>query len=95
VRAETCSDVTCVIYTRKEVVAKEAVITVFIGLCFLDPSTSWRRFVSFAPQPLYPRGKSFRYPLDRRLGLPQSRSGRYVEAKILDPTGTRTPSSRS
>jgi hypothetical protein len=30
VRAETCSDVTCVIYTRKEVVAKEAVVTVFI-----------------------------------------------------------------
>jgi hypothetical protein len=30
VRAETCSDVTCVIYTRKEVVAKETIITVFI-----------------------------------------------------------------
>jgi hypothetical protein len=32
VRAETCSDVACVIYeyTRKEVVAKEAIITVFI-----------------------------------------------------------------
>jgi hypothetical protein len=30
VRAETCSDVTCVIYTHKEVVAKEAIVTVFI-----------------------------------------------------------------
>jgi hypothetical protein len=30
VRAETCSDVACVIYTRKEVVAKEAIVTVFI-----------------------------------------------------------------
>jgi hypothetical protein len=28
------------------------------------------------------------YPLDRRLGGPRSRCG---EAKILDPTGTRTP----
>jgi hypothetical protein len=30
VRAETCSDVAFVIYTRKEVVAKDAIITVFI-----------------------------------------------------------------
>jgi hypothetical protein len=30
---------------------------------------------SFTPRPLYPRGKSPRYPLDRRLGGPQSRSG--------------------
>jgi starvation-inducible outer membrane lipoprotein len=29
-RAETCSNVTCVTYTRKEVVAKEAIIVVFI-----------------------------------------------------------------
>jgi hypothetical protein len=37
---------------------------------------------------LYPRGKSSRYPLDRRLGGSQSRSGRRGEKKILDPTGT-------
>jgi hypothetical protein len=36
-----------------------------------------------------------RYPLDRRLGGPQSRSGRRGEGKILDPTGTRTPTLRS
>jgi hypothetical protein len=36
-----------------------------------------------------------RYPLDRRLGGPQSRSGRPGEQKILDPTGTRTPTPRS
>jgi hypothetical protein len=30
VRAKTCSDVTCVIYIRKEVVVKEAIITAFI-----------------------------------------------------------------
>jgi hypothetical protein len=32
--------------------------------------------VSFTPGPLYPQGKSPSYPLDRRLGGPQSRSGR-------------------
>jgi hypothetical protein len=49
--------------------------------------------VSFTPRPLYPRGKSPRYPLDRRLGGPQSRSARRGEEKILDPTGTRIPTS--
>jgi hypothetical protein len=43
--------------------------------------------VNFTPRPLYPRGKSPRYPLERRLGGPQSRSGRFGEVKILDPTG--------
>jgi hypothetical protein len=38
-----------------------------------------------------PQGKNPRYPLDRKLGGPQSRSGRRGEKKILDPTGTRTP----
>jgi hypothetical protein len=51
--------------------------------------------VSFTPLPLYPRGKSSRYPLDRRLGGPQSRSGQRGEEKVLDPTGTRTPALRS
>jgi hypothetical protein len=39
---------------------------------FLRLSTSWRRVVNFTPRPLYPQGKSPRYPLDRRLGGPQS-----------------------
>jgi hypothetical protein len=30
-----------------------------------------------------------------RLGGPQSRSGRFGEEKILDPTGTRTPTPQS
>jgi hypothetical protein len=34
-----------------------------------------------------PRGKSPQYPLYRRLGGPQSRSGRLEEEKILDTTG--------
>jgi hypothetical protein len=47
-------------------------------------------------QPLYPRGKSPRYPLVRRLvGGQKSRCGRRGEEKILDPTGTRTPTSGS
>jgi hypothetical protein len=42
--------------------------------------------ISFTPRPLYPQ-----YPLDRRLGGPQSRSGQRGEEKLLDPTRTRTP----
>jgi hypothetical protein len=49
--------------------------------------------VSFKPRPLYPRGKSPGYPLDRRLGGPHNRSERRGEEKILAPTGTRTPTS--
>jgi hypothetical protein len=55
---------------------------------FLDLGTSWRWVVSFTPLPLYPWGKS-PGTLDRRLGGPQSRSGRRGEENILDPTGTR------
>jgi hypothetical protein len=39
------------------------------------------RVVSFKPRPLYPRGKSPGNTLDRRLGEPQSRSGRCGEEK--------------
>jgi hypothetical protein len=38
--------------------------------------------LSFTPQPLYPRGKSPRYPFDWRLSRSQNRSGRYGEEKI-------------
>jgi hypothetical protein len=41
------------------------------------------------------RGESPQYTLDRRLGEPQSRSGRYGEVKIPDPTETRTIASWS
>jgi hypothetical protein len=37
------------------------------------------------PQPLYPQGKSLWFPLDRRLGGPQSRSGRCGEEKNPPP----------
>jgi hypothetical protein len=42
-----------------------------------------------------PQGKSPPYPLDRRLGGPQSWSGRRREEKIHDPTGIRTLTPRS
>jgi hypothetical protein len=46
----------------------------------------WR--YSFTPRSLYSRGKSPRYPLDRRLGQPQSRSGRCgVDKNILTLPG--------
>jgi hypothetical protein len=41
----------------------------------LDLGTRWRWVVNFTTRPLYPRWNSPRYPLDRRLGGPQSRSG--------------------
>jgi hypothetical protein len=45
-------------------------------------------------QLLYPQGKSPCYPLDRRLGGPQSRSGRSGEEKNSQPrqeSNPRTP----
>jgi hypothetical protein len=41
--------------------------------------------VSFTPQPLYPQGKRPQYPLDRRLGGLQSRSGCGGEEKNSQP----------
>jgi hypothetical protein len=39
----------------------------------------------------YSRRKSPRYPFDRRLGVPQNRSGRCGEEKLLAPDGNPTP----
>jgi hypothetical protein len=41
--------------------------------------------VKFTPPPLYPQGKKPWHPLDRRLGGPQSRSGRGGEEKNSQP----------
>jgi hypothetical protein len=62
---------------------------------FLDLGASWRLMAKFMSRPLHPWGKSRRYPLDTRLGGPQSRSGCRGEEKIIDPTGSRTPTPRS
>jgi hypothetical protein len=40
---------------------------------------------------LPPGERAHRYPLDRMLGGPQSRSGRCGEEKNLAPAGTRIP----
>jgi hypothetical protein len=65
-----------------------------IAPLILDLGTRWRFVVSFTPRPLYSQGKSPWYPLDRRLGGPQSRSGRGGEDKIPSPcrkSNPRTP----
>jgi hypothetical protein len=47
--------------------------------------------VSFKLRPLYSRGNHTWYPLIRRLGGPQSRSGRCGEEKNFVPAENRTP----
>jgi hypothetical protein len=45
-----------------------------------------------APATLHPEKNNLRYPLDRRLGGPQSRSGSGAEEKkIPAPPGNQTP----
>jgi hypothetical protein len=51
----------------------------------LDLGTSWTWVVSFTLQPLYPW-----YPLDKRMGKPQTWTGEYGKIKILEPSGTWT-----
>jgi hypothetical protein len=61
----------------------------------LDLGGRWGWGFSFRPLPFYPRGKSLRYPLDRRLGGPQSRSGQRGEEKksyiVWNPTQALQP----
>jgi hypothetical protein len=57
----------------------------------LDLDTRWRLVVSFTPHPLYPHGNSLLYPLDRRLGGLQSRSGRCGEDKNSQPLPRQEP----
>jgi hypothetical protein len=52
---------------------------------FLDLGTRWRWLVSFTTRPLCLQGKRFWYPLDRRLGGPQSRSGHGGKEKNSQP----------
>jgi hypothetical protein len=53
------------------------------GSIILDFGTRWRWVVSFMALPLCFQGNSLQYPLDRRLGGPQSRSGRCWEEENL------------
>jgi len=50
----------------------------------------WRWVVSFTPQPLYPWGTDPRYPLNRRLSGPHSRSG-HGEEKTSQPRRKSNP----
>jgi hypothetical protein len=58
----------------------------------LDLGTS---VVSFTPRPLYPRVNRPRCPFDRRLGEPQSQSGRYGEDNYFASAGNRSPALQS
>jgi hypothetical protein len=55
----------------------------------LDLGTKWGYVVSFSPRPLYRGGKALWYVLSRRLGEPQSQSGRCGQKKNF-PVGNRT-----
>jgi hypothetical protein len=68
-------------------------VDVYIHI-FLTSALAKGEWSASRPGRLTPQGKSSRFPLDRRLGAPQSRSGGREEEKILDFTGTRTPTSR-
>jgi hypothetical protein len=57
----------------------------------LDLGTRWRWVVSFTPRPLYPQGNNIPYPLDKRLGGPQSRSGCGDEQKKTSPRRVSNP----
>jgi hypothetical protein len=57
---------------------------------FLDLGSIWMVVFSFTPRPLYPRGKSPRYPLHRGLGGHQNRSGQREEETRTPDSGTRT-----
>jgi hypothetical protein len=58
-------------------------IRVFLTLALVGGEWS-----ASGPRLLYLWEKSTQYPLDRRLGGPQSQSGRRGEEKILDRIGT-------
>jgi hypothetical protein len=61
----------------------------------LDLGTRWRWAASFTPRPLYTQRNSPWYPLDRRMGEPQSRSRPGGEEKNSQPQpGLKPPNIR-
>jgi hypothetical protein len=72
----------CVVYNKKKVKKKGKVIPLHamegeeVQLLLLPRHYMGVSGQRHAPAALYPRGKEPRYPLDRRLGGPESRSGR-------------------
>jgi hypothetical protein len=65
-------------------------IRIFLTSVLVEGEGSASRAGRFTPGERTPR-----YPLDRRLGGLQSRSGRNEAEKILDPTGTRASTLQS
>jgi len=61
-----------------------------LHLLYLYDSLYMCGIVSLTPGLLSPERKKYRYPLDRRLEGPHTRSGRFGEEKSLAPTGVRT-----
>jgi hypothetical protein len=51
------------------------------GSTFLDLGARWRCMISFTPRSFYSRRNSLPYPMDRRLGGPQGRSGHCRKEK--------------
>jgi hypothetical protein len=70
----------CFSLTEHNAMKAHWVMEVYLHL-FFDLGTSSWWVVSFTPRALYPQGKSPWYPLDRRLGGPQSWSGCEGEEK--------------
>jgi hypothetical protein len=62
-----------------------------ISINFLDLRTRQSWVVSFTPRLLYSHGKSLRYPLNRRLDGPQSRSERCGGESIPCPCQESNP----
>jgi hypothetical protein len=58
---------------------------------FLTLALAGGEWSASCPGRFTPWERAPHYPLDRRLGGPQSRSGGRGEEKILYPTGSQTP----
>jgi hypothetical protein len=56
----------------------------------LDLGSRWRWVVSFTPRPIYLRGNSFQYSLNRRILGPRSAMDAVEKIKSLAPVGNRT-----
>jgi hypothetical protein len=56
------------------------------GSNIFDLGTRWEWVISFTSRPHYRRVNHFLFPLDRRLGGPQIRSGRCEEEENFAPT---------
>jgi hypothetical protein len=57
---------------------------------FLKSKRVEREWSASRPSRYISGGKTFRYPLDKRLRGPHSQSGKYGENESIDPTGART-----